>query len=137
VSQSVLTGKEGSIIVPSSQTILLVDDDADLRETLAEGLEAAGYRVIQAEDVRQVMTRLTLWKPTVAILDLVLAHESGAALVAYIKRHPLLKQTRVIMMSGFEHGAQTAKTWGADRFLRKPVTIRDLLNAIREPEPDR
>ncbi len=113
-------------------TILLIDDDADLRETLADGLEAAGFSVIQDDNVQGIMRRLTSAKVSVAILDLVLAGASGAALLGYIKAHPLLRNVKTIMMSGFEHGAKSAKFWGADMFLQKPVTIAGLLKALAD-----
>ena len=124
----------------TSQTILLVDDDCDLRETLADGLEAAGYRVIQGDNVFRLMQSLPSMKVSAAILDLVLAGPSGGALIGFIKMHPQLKSIPVIMMSGFEHAKSTSQLWGADCFLQKPVSIAKLietLNALLSPMSER
>ena len=111
-------------------TILLVDDDTDLRETLADGLEAAGYGVIQAGSVQSIMTRLPSMRLSAVVVDLVLMGVSGAALLGYVKAHPYLKNVKVIMISGFEHGKNTANLWRADGFLQKPVTIAHLIEAL-------
>jgi DNA-binding response OmpR family regulator len=114
----------------SKQSVLIVDDDRDLRETLADGLEAAGYTVIQSENVYHLMRELPSMHISVAILDLVLGGPSGGALVGYIKMHPHLRHIKVIMMSGFEHAKATARLWGADLFIQKPVTIAKLIEAL-------
>jgi DNA-binding response OmpR family regulator len=110
--------------------VLLVDDDRDLRETLADGLEAAGYDVIQAESVYILMRELPTMNISVAVLDLVLAGPSGGALVGFIKMHPHLRHIKVIMMSGVEHAESTSRLWGADIFLQKPVTIAKLKETL-------
>jgi DNA-binding NtrC family response regulator len=111
-------------------TILLVDDDADLRETLADGLEAAGYEVIQAGNIQGIMGRLPSMRLSAVIVDLVLMGVSGAALLGYVKAHPYLKNVKVIMISGFDHAKSTANLWKADGFLQKPVTIARLIEAL-------
>jgi DNA-binding NtrC family response regulator len=119
-------------MVAQKTTILLIDDDSDLRETLADGLQAAGYEIIQDDNVQSVMNRLPSVNVSVAILDLVLSGVSGATLLGYIKAHPLLKDVKTIIMSGFEQGARSATFWGADVFIQKPVTIAGLLKALAE-----
>jgi len=115
---------------PLPCNILLVDDDTDLRETLADGLECAGYHVAQADSVGPLFNELQHMNIAVAIIDLILAGSSGAALLTYIKQHPRLRHIQVIMISGAAHGKTTARYWGADLFLEKPVTIRKLEEAI-------
>lgn len=112
-------------------TILLIDDDPDLRETLADGLEAAGHRVFQASAVGNLLRELPRMEVSVVILDLILAGGSGAVLLAYIKKHPQLQHIQVILISGAAHGRRTAHDWDADSFLQKPFTIADLQKSIR------
>jgi DNA-binding NtrC family response regulator len=119
-------------MAPSKRSVLIVDDDRDLRETLADGLEAAGYAVIQADDVFKLMRELPTMNVSVAVLDLVLGGPSGGALVGYIKMHPYLRHIKVIMMSGFEHAKSTSSLWGADLFLQKPVTIAKLIESLEQ-----
>jgi DNA-binding NtrC family response regulator len=121
---------KGALMSTPKRSVLLVDDDRDLRETLADGLEAAGYRVIQAENVYTLMRELPSMNISVAILDLVLAGPSGGALVGYIKMHPHLRHIKVIMMSGVEHAESASRLWGADIFLQKPVTIAKLKETL-------
>src|SRR5258708_7029377 len=91
-----------AVMTTAKRTVLLVEDDVDLRETLSSGLSAAGYAVIETDNVESALTQLRARKVFVVILDLVLTGTSGAALLGYIKTHPLLKNINVIMMSGYE-----------------------------------
>ena len=116
---------------PLPCNILLLDDDADLRETLADGLECAGYHVVQAATVGPLFNELQHMNITVAVIDLILAGSNGAALLAYIKQHPRLRHIQVLMISGAAHGRVTARNWGADLFLEKPISIRKLEEAIQ------
>jgi len=113
-------------------TILLVDDDNDLRETLAEGLEGAGFEVVQAGNLQHLLAKLPGMKLSAIIVDLMLAGDSGATLLGYIKAHPRLKPIKCIMMSGYEHAESSAKMWQADLFLRKPLTIAKLVEGLKK-----
>lgn len=115
---------------PQKPMILLIDDDTDLRETLADGLEMAGYEVVQASGFQNLLSKLPGMKISVIVVDLMLTGDSGATLIGYIKAHPRLKSVKSIMMSGYEHGEATAKIWKADMFLKKPVTIAKLVDAL-------
>jgi DNA-binding response OmpR family regulator len=115
---------------PPKPRVLLIDDDRDLRETLTDGMEAAGYEVIQADNVQDIMKRLSMLKVSIIIVDLVLIGNPGSTLLSYVKSHPSFKSIKVIMMSGFEHGESTARLWGADQFLPKPVSIAQLIATL-------
>ena len=117
---------------PQKPIILLIDDDTDLRETLADGLEMAGYEVVQASGLQNLLSKLPGMKISAIIVDLMLTGDSGATLLGYIKAHPRLKSVKSIMMSGYEHGEATAKIWKADTFLKKPISIASLTDALRK-----
>ena len=117
---------------PPKPKVLLIDDDCDLRETLTEGMEASGYEVIQADNVQDILKRLSLLKVSIIIVDLVLVGNPGSTLLSYVKSHPSFKTIKVIMMSGFEHGESTARLWGADQFLPKPVSIAQLIATLNK-----
>jgi DNA-binding response OmpR family regulator len=112
--------------------ILLIEDNIDLRASLADGLEADGYNVIQSAHFQDIIRDLPSLRVTVAIIDLVLEGASGATLVHYIRSHARLKNIKVILMSGMDHGAKTAEMWGADLYLQKPLTAQSLDSAIRQ-----
>src|SRR5262245_8203022 len=60
-----------------ARTILVVEDETTLRETLADALEAEGFQVVQAGDGRTALTRFRSSPPDLVLLDLMLPEMSG------------------------------------------------------------
>ena len=69
-----------------ARTILVVDDEPTLRETLAEALEADGFQVVTAADGREALARFREHRPDLVVLDLMLPELSGIE-VCRIIRH--------------------------------------------------
>ena len=69
-----------------ARTILVVDDEPTLRETLAEALEADGFRVVTAADGREALTRFRAERPDLILLDLMLPEMSGIEVCRIIRR---------------------------------------------------
>jgi two-component system OmpR family response regulator len=115
--------------------ILVVDDDAILRELLTDWLEAAGYRVRRAADCCAAAAALGGPAPALIVSDMFMPGPCGAEAIAQLKRqHPGIA---LIAVSGhFNSGqgltAQDALAAGADRALAKPVKRADLLRAVAE-----
>src|SRR5947209_8598047 len=68
-----------------ARTILVVDDESTLRETLAEALEADGYRVVTAPDGREALTKFRAERPDLVLLDLMLPELSGIEVCRIIR----------------------------------------------------
>jgi DNA-binding NtrC family response regulator len=113
-------------------TILIIDDDVDLRQTLADGLEAAGYAVIQSDDYQSVFAKLPSMRLSAIIVDFMLDNDFGITLLNYVKKHRLLKSLPVIMISGHERAKSAAQQWGANAFLFKPVSIKQLDETLKQ-----
>jgi CheY-like chemotaxis protein len=110
-------------------TILVVDDDADVRTALAELLTDHGYRAVERADGREAEDYLRQNPaPACILLDLVMPRLDGWA-VAALMRQGRLPQTAVIVMTG------AGDEWGypapAERLLRKPVNPQRLLAMVR------
>ena len=81
--------------------VLVVDDDEDLRENLAECLQAAGHEVTQAFDGADALELLALnGRPEVVVLDLVMPRLDGRAVAAAVRASPELRQARLVLMTG-------------------------------------
>src|SRR3990170_4977643 len=68
-----------------ARTILVVDDEPTLRETLADALEADGYAVVQAGDGRAALERFRAHSPDLVLLDLMLPELSGLEVARQIR----------------------------------------------------
>jgi DNA-binding response OmpR family regulator len=67
------------------RTILVVEDEPTLRETLAEALEADGFAVVQAADGRAALERFRAEQPDLVLLDLMLPELSGLEVTRHIR----------------------------------------------------
>jgi len=120
------------------KTILVVDDDQDLREQLRINLEGAGYRVDTADGVTTAHEYLAANNPDIAVVDLMLEHvDSGFSLCYHIKKSrpelPIIMISAVMTETGFSFDAATEeeRSWvRADVFLNKPVRTEQLLYEI-------
>ncbi len=109
-------------------TILLVEDDDELRTTLDAGLRQAGFRTIVCRDGLEALDRLNDSQPSVVVSDIVMAGEDGIGELLEIRRRsPSLP---VVMVSGNPEYLDMAGKLGASSTLLKPFRLQDLLRAI-------
>jgi UDP-3-O-[3-hydroxymyristoyl] N-acetylglucosamine deacetylase len=113
-----------------SDTILVVDDEANIRHTLRGVLADEGYEVVEAEDGRRALEVLSRTVPRLAIVDIWMPDVDGLELVSHMKRQ--VPEVPVIMISG--HGtietAVRAIRLGAFDFLEKPFQLDALLRLV-------
>ena len=112
------------------KTVLVVDDEAAIRETVREILADEGYRVIEAADATVVPDLVAEEAPDVVLLDVWMPVMDGIMLLRRIRRER--PDARVIMISG--HGsidaAMAATRLGAFDFIEKPLSLDGLLAAV-------
>ncbi len=108
--------------------ILLVEDDADLRDALGEALERAGHTVISAVDGTDGLRRLGECQPDVVVLDLMMPKLDGWQFRVAQRSDPMLAATPVVAISA--SSSATAAAVDADLYLRKPLDAKTLLQAI-------
>jgi DNA-binding response OmpR family regulator len=113
-----------------ARTILVVDDEPTLRETLADGLEVEGFRVVVAADGREALARFRAERPDLVVLDLMLPELSGVEVCRIIRAEspvPILmltaKDSELDKVVGLE--------LGADDYVTKPFSLRELIARIR------
>jgi two-component system cell cycle sensor histidine kinase/response regulator CckA len=117
---------------PLASTILIAEDDPDLRGLLSETLLARGYTVVEAGGPDEAVTAISAEGPQIDLLltDLIMPGGSGRDLARRMRVHsPRLK---VLYMSGYgEPGTETGALLApGDPFLAKPFTRQQLLSAI-------
>lgn len=116
-------------------SILLVDDDKDLREVLSEALELEGYAVTSAENGLEALKHLrstvaALPQPCLILLDLMMPVMDGRAFRDELLKDPKLMGIPVVLITAGGH--QLASTVVANGILHKPLRMETLLKVIRD-----
>jgi CheY-like chemotaxis protein len=123
-------GKEDSLNRNASRrNILVVDDDAALRNTLIEALEGEGYRTTSASNGLEALERLRGEKtpPAVILLDMMMPVMDGWAFRDEQQRDPQLAEIPVVVFSAQGNVKEMASEVSASAYLKKPVTLKELL----------
>ena len=110
--------------------VLVVDDDATLRSTLAIGLRAADHEVLIAADGRTALQALREDRPDVVVLDLGLPDLSG---IEVLRRLRAWSTTPVVVLSARAESTEKVEALdlGADDYVTKPFGMDELLARIR------
>ena len=119
-------------------TILLVEDDFDVREALAETLRDEGYRVECAVDGEQALDYLrTGHRPGLILLDLMMPRMSGSEFRMVQKIDPLLCHLPVVLLSADGRMEEKARALETDGAIKKPIDIDELLATIQRFDVNR
>jgi DNA-binding response OmpR family regulator len=112
------------------RTILVVEDEPTLRETLAEALEADGFRTVQAGDGSSALERFRADKPDLVLLDLMLPELSGLDVTRQIRAE---SSVPIVMLTArdSELDKVVGLELGADDYVTKPFSSRELSARIR------
>jgi two-component system, chemotaxis family, chemotaxis protein CheY len=112
--------------------ILIVDDDADVRESIREALEAEGYRVAAASNGKEALRLLKddNIRPDLILLDIMMPEMDGWAFRAEQRKDPELASIPVLVFTAYGSPKDVAQQLQAVGFLRKPLRLDDLLSAI-------
>jgi CheY-like chemotaxis protein len=110
--------------------ILVVDDNAALRENLAEALELEGYQVAVAADGASALARLAEEAFQLVMIDLRMPGMDGRELVAHIRKDARLAGLRLVLTTGYT-GSRAREGIAADAFLTKPFGVRELLSTVQ------
>lgn len=117
-----------------SEKILIVDDEADLVETLTFRLEAAGYKAISAHDGLEGLNVARAEKPDLIILDVMMPKMDGYQVCRLLKFDQNMKNIPIIMLTarGQEQDKQTGGQVGADVYMTKPFDSKILISKVEE-----
>ena len=109
--------------------VLIIDDEADIRDSLAEILVMEGYEVVTAENGREALAIAAEVRPSLILLDLLMPEMDGWAFRAHQRRDPELATIPVVIMSAVDNIRREASALGAD-YLVKPIVLAALINAV-------
>lgn len=121
-------------------TIVLADDDADLRAVYAPWLRSAGYEVHEAGDGHEALGLVRSRRPDLLLLDLWMPGASGFEVLDALRHEPAAGHVKVVVLSCQCDGDSKLECFGvgACGFLAKGLPLTDLLEAVRrtlaEPE---
>lgn len=118
----------------NSAKILVVDDDANIRELIKVNLEAAGYDVVTAVNGKDALEKVPAFLPSLIVLDVMMPEIDGWEVCKFVRDDPGLEHIRIIMLTA--RGSERDKLIGkgifkADDYLTKPFDIDELLHAIK------
>src|SRR6267143_418592 len=119
----------------TNKDILIIEDDAIMREALAEWLEAAGYGARTAADGSAGLAAVKFAAPALVVTDIHMPGINGAMIIAELKqRYPEIPVIAISGLFNSGHGmdADAAIALGAARALAKPFKRRDLLRAVAD-----
>jgi DNA-binding NarL/FixJ family response regulator len=114
------------------KTVLLIEDQADMRENLATILEMENYVVLCAADGRQGLALAGEEKPDLILCDVMMPHMNGYEVLQGIRENRTIAGTPFVFLSakGEKRDQRAGMNLGADDYLTKPVAASDLLAAI-------
>jgi len=114
-------------------TVLIVEDEPDLREILRYNLEREGFKVIESEDGEAGLALLRKHLPKIVLLDIMLPGMDGVEICRSIKYDPQTRSIPVIMVTarGDESDIVLGLGVGADDYIIKPFSPRELVARIK------
>ena len=116
---------------PGGPRVLVVDDDPALRDLLRDYLGASGFVVDTAEDGGQMFERMGAALPDALVLDVMLPGQDGLSLARAIRRDNDLLPILMLSARGEEIDRVVGLEVGADDYLAKPFSPRELLARLR------
>ena len=115
-----------------TRTVVLVEDDADNRESITEVLEAEGFRVHALATVQEALKLLDGPRcPGLILLDLWMPRMGGRELLAAIALRPDRERFRIVVISADSEARALASRPRVVEVLRKPFALEKLLDAVR------
>ncbi len=113
----------------SEKTILIVDDDQNIRTLLKQELEGSKFRIIEATDGYDAVEQVRNNEPDLIILDIMMPGMNGFDVAAVLKNDPLLMRIPIIILSVVED-RERAEKLGVEIYMTKPVKSSALTETI-------
>ncbi len=114
-------------------SILIVEDEETLRETLAYNLQEEGYSILSAADGEQGLDLIRSRRPDLVILDIMLPRLDGLAVTRMVRKDSEIAHIPIIMLTarGTQGDKMVGLDSGADDYITKPFGVGELLARIR------
>jgi DNA-binding response OmpR family regulator len=114
------------------ETILVIEDNPDIRENVAEILELAGYKTLTAENGKKGMEVALREKPSLIICDIMMPELDGYGVLHMVRKNEQTQEIPFIFLTAKTERSDLRKgmEMGADDFISKPFGDIELLNAV-------
>jgi CheY-like chemotaxis protein len=114
-------------------TVYFIDDSATMREVIKIAFRRESMNVVACHSGDAALNQMEQVPPDVVISDLIMPEKDGYEICQYVKTHPRLNRTPVILMSGVVNRAVAEKAFSvkADELIRKPFQPQDLIARVR------
>jgi CheY-like chemotaxis protein len=115
--------------------VLVVDDEAPIRELLRAAFQARGYEVAEAENGERALEQYDAFQPSVVVIDLIMPGMEGIEAIRHLRKKD--RGLRIIALSGggtmgFTDFLKYAQQLGADLAMSKPVALKELLANVAQ-----
>jgi CheY-like chemotaxis protein/predicted regulator of Ras-like GTPase activity (Roadblock/LC7/MglB family) len=114
--------------------VLVVDDSLSVRKMVERALEMRGFEVLAASSGTEAMERIDSAMPDLVVCDVVMPDVDGYRICEFVRAHPTLSETPVLLISGIVNNAvlERAAQVRSSHVLRKPFTADDLTRKVDE-----
>jgi DNA-binding response OmpR family regulator len=119
--------------------VLIVDDEPNIVTSLEFLMRAGGYEVQVAHDGAEALRLSDSFRPDVVLLDVMMPAVSGFELCAQMRANPVLADVKIVMVTARGRDAERdlGLALGADAYVTKPFSTKELVNTVRGLLPAR
>ena len=116
------------------KTILIIEDNQEIRDNTSEILELYGYNVIPAENGKEGIEKATKQAPDLILCDIMMPEVDGYTVIRELKSNPTTSSIPFIYLtaSGERNEVEMAMNMGACGYLRKPFEPRELTELVNK-----
>lgn len=119
----------------TNHTILIVDDEKDLRDALSTALKGAGFTVLEAIDGQSGLQLAELEKPDLILLDIMMPNMSGHQVLREIRMKPWGMRMKVILLTNSDDPAnisQGAELKSNDYIIKSQTSLEDIIKKVKQ-----
>jgi len=115
-------------------SIMVVDDDVEIRYLLSTMLRMMGYEIFEASDGFDALTKIETRVPDALVLDVMMPNMDGITLCKTLRQAVETAVVPIIMLSGKaqQEDVEAGLKAGANRYLSKPMSMNDLIHNLEE-----
>jgi CheY-like chemotaxis protein len=112
--------------------VLVVDDSLSVRKVVEKALEGRGMQVLSAASGAEALDRIERDRPDVVICDVILPDKDGYQICQFVRKHPSISETPVLLISGVDNGTVQARAAEvrSDEVMFKPFGVDELVRRI-------
>ncbi len=116
-----------------TRRVLLIEDEPNIIQAISFILSRDGWQVATHADGRTALSEVARCKPDVVILDVMLPNRSGYEILHDLRADPATSDLPVLMLTarGQKKDREMARRYGANRFMTKPFSNAEVLQAVR------